>query len=163
MDGRPLQRSADPVCLQMVQIKLTLGSLYRHALLIDRHCSDGADAWCKWTLMQGLFVLYAHVGSGDPVRVLPIFCNEYSGYVVAFIYCVRLCTTCHYLGYVLTTTGCLCLYNSGLLTRDDVHCSASHGQLLQVLYCTCSERYILGPFTYRTHQNQTRKCDKVEG
>ena len=60
----------------------------------------------KLVLVQGLFVPYARVGSGDPVRVLRLFHNEYSGYIVAFIYCVRLCTTCHYLDYVLTTTGC---------------------------------------------------------
>ena len=31
-------------------------------------------------LMQGLFVLFARVGSGDPVRVLHLFHNEYTGY-----------------------------------------------------------------------------------
>ena len=94
--------------------------------------------------MQGLFVPYARVGSGDPVRVLRLFHNKYSGYVVAFIYCVRLCTTCHYLDYVLTTTGCLC--NSGLLTRDDVHCSASRGQLPGTVLYLSRTVYILGPF-----------------
>ena len=29
--------------------------------------------------MQGLFVPFAHVGSGDPVRVLRLFHNEYAG------------------------------------------------------------------------------------
>ena len=84
--------------------------------------------------VQGLFVPYARIGSGDPVRVLRLFHNKYSGYIVAFIYCVRLRTTCHYLDYVLTTTGCLC--NSGLLARADVHCSVSRGQLTSgtVLY-----------------------------
>ena len=30
--------------------------------------------------VQGLFVPFAHVGSGDPVRVLRLFHNEYTGY-----------------------------------------------------------------------------------
>ena len=29
--------------------------------------------------MQGLFVPFARVGSGDPVRVLRLFHNEYTG------------------------------------------------------------------------------------
>ena len=32
------------------------------------------------THMQGLFVPFARVGSGDPVRVLRLFHNEYAGY-----------------------------------------------------------------------------------
>ena len=31
-------------------------------------------------IMQGLFVLFACVGSGDPVRVLCLFHNKYTGY-----------------------------------------------------------------------------------
>ena len=30
--------------------------------------------------MQGLFVPFTRVGSGDPVRVLRLFHNEYTGY-----------------------------------------------------------------------------------
>ena len=30
--------------------------------------------------MQGSFVPFARVGSGDPVRVLGLFHNKYSGY-----------------------------------------------------------------------------------
>ena len=32
------------------------------------------------SVVQGLFVLFAHVGSGDPVRVLRLFHNKYTGY-----------------------------------------------------------------------------------
>ena len=30
-------------------------------------------------IIEGLFVPFAHVGSGDPVRVLRLFHNEYTG------------------------------------------------------------------------------------
>ena len=30
--------------------------------------------------LQGLFVPFAHAGSGDPVRVLRLFHNKYTGY-----------------------------------------------------------------------------------
>ena len=34
-----------------------------------------------WQLrVQGLFVPFARLGSGDPVRVLRLFHNEYTGY-----------------------------------------------------------------------------------
>ena len=32
------------------------------------------------SLLQGLFVPFACVGSGDPVRVLRLFHNKYTGY-----------------------------------------------------------------------------------
>ena len=38
-----------------------------------------------WQL-QGLFVPFAHIGSGDPVRVLRLFHNKYTGYNWS-IYC----------------------------------------------------------------------------
>ena len=31
-------------------------------------------------ILQGLFALFTHIGSGDPVRVLRPFHNEYTGY-----------------------------------------------------------------------------------
>ena len=37
-------------------------------------------------VMQGLFVLFARIGSGDPVRVLCLFHNKYTGYNWS-IYC----------------------------------------------------------------------------
>ena len=49
---------------------------------------------------------------------------------------------------MLTTTGCLRLCNSGLLTRADVHCSVSRGQLLR--YCTVPvlNGIFSGPFNW---------------
>ena len=35
----------------------------------------GGQGW-----LQGLFVLFAHVGSSDPVRVLRLLHNKYTGY-----------------------------------------------------------------------------------
>ena len=89
---------------------------------------------------------YARVGSGDPVRVLRLFHNKYSGYC------------CIHLLYITTynlslprlsatsTTGCLRLCNSGLPARADVHCSVSRGQLPR--YCTVPalNGIFLGPF-----------------
>ena len=37
--------------------------------------------------MQGLFVPFAHVGSSDPVRVLRLFHNKYSGYCCIHLLC----------------------------------------------------------------------------
>ena len=37
--------------------------------------------------MQGLFVPFACVGSGDPVRVLRLFHNKYSGYCCIHLLC----------------------------------------------------------------------------
>ena len=42
--------------------------------------------------MQGLFVPFARVGSGDPVRVLRLLHNKYAGYNWS-IYCWDICTT----------------------------------------------------------------------
>ena len=33
-------------------------------------------------LLQGLFAPFARVGSGDPVRVLRLYTNEYTGYTL---------------------------------------------------------------------------------
>ena len=90
-----LQRDVRQLCIEKVSPNVMVHS---HLRFIRRELLR--------ELLQGLFVPYARVGSGDPVRVLRLFHNDYSGYVVAFIYCVRLRTTCHYLDYVLTTTGC---------------------------------------------------------
>ena len=38
-------------------------------------------------MMQGLFVLFARVGSSDPVRVLRLFHNKYSGYCCIHLLC----------------------------------------------------------------------------
>ena len=50
--------------------------------------------------MQGLFVPFALVGSGDPVRVLCLLHNEYTGCSWS-IYCWDICTTCRYRTYVI--------------------------------------------------------------
>ena len=85
--------------------------------------------------MQGLFVLYARVGSGDPVRVLRLFHNKYAGYC-----CIHLLSRTTYnlsLPRLCANynTGCLRLCNSGLLTRANVHWSVSRSQL-PTRYCT---------------------------
>ena len=52
------------------------------------------------SVLQGLFVPFARVGSGDPVRVLHLLHNKYVGYNWS-IYCWDICTTCLYRNYVL--------------------------------------------------------------
>ena len=101
--------------------------------------------------VQGSFVPFARVGSGDPVRVLRLFHNKYSGYSW-IVYCRWLCTTCHYQSYVLTTTGCLWLCNSGLLTSWCSLFGVSWPTHLR--YCTVPglNSILLGPFTRITSQ-----------
>ena len=63
---------------------------------------------------QGLFVPFALVRSGDPVRIY--FTKKYTGYSWS-IYCQWLCTTCRYqMKCATTTVGCLWLCNCSLLT-----------------------------------------------
>ena len=83
--------------------------------------------------MQGLF---ARVGSGDPVRVLRLFHNNYTGYCCIHLLCITTYNLSLPRLSATSTTGCLRLCNSGLLTRTDVHGSVSRGQLLSgtVLY-----------------------------
>ena len=80
-------------------------------------------------IVQGSVLPFACVGSGDPVRVLRLLHNKYSGYSW-IIYCWWLCTTCHYQSYVLTTKGLPFDCSTPGCSRADVHCSVSHGQLL---------------------------------
>ena len=54
----------------------------------------------SWWFVQGLFVPFACVGSGDPARVLLLLHNKYTGYNWS-IYCWDICTTCRYRIYVL--------------------------------------------------------------
>ena len=91
--------------------------------------------------MQGLF---ACVGSGDPVRVLRLFHNNYTGYC-----CIHLlCRSTYNLSlprlranyYGLPTT-------VQLRAAHESRCSlvgVSRSTALQVLYCTCLERYHYG-------------------
>ena len=52
------------------------------------------------TIMQGLFVLFAHVGSGDSMRVLHLYTMNTLNTLWS-IYCWDICTTCRYRTYVL--------------------------------------------------------------
>ena len=91
--------------------------------------------------MQGLF---ARVGSGDPVRVLRLFHNNYTGYC-----CIHLlCRATYNLSlprlsanyYRLPTT-------VQLRAAHESRCSlvgVSRSTALQVLYCTCFEQYHYG-------------------
>ena len=85
--------------------------------------------------LQGLFVPYACVGSGDPVSVLYLFHNKYSRYRRT-IYCNWLCTTSSLpkLGanyYRLPTTVQLRAAHEQMLP---VQCLTV--DWLQILYCT---------------------------
>ena len=77
---------------------------------------------------------YARVGSGDPVRVLRLFHNKYSGYCCIHLLCITTYNLSLPRLSATSTTGCLRLCNSGLPARADVHCSVSRGQLPR--YCT---------------------------
>ena len=91
--------------------------------------------------MQGSFVPFASLGSGDPVRVLRLFHNKYSGYCCIHLLCKATYNLSLPRLSATTTTGCLQLCNAGLLSS---RCSL-FGILwptAQVLYCTWLERYI---------------------
>ena len=93
--------------------------------------------------MQGLFVPFARVGSGDPVRVLRLFHNKYTGYC-----CIHLLRramynlslprlSANYYGLPMTVQ---------LQAAHESRCSlfGVSRSTAQVLYCTCLERYIYG-------------------
>ena len=54
----------------------------------------------KFRLLQGLFVPFACVGSGDPVRVVRLYTTNTLN-IPWSIYCWDICTTCRYRIYVL--------------------------------------------------------------
>ena len=97
--------------------------------------------------MQGLF---AHVGSGDPVRVLRLFHNNYTGYCCIHLLCratynfslPRL--SANYYG--LPTTVQLRAAHESRSSLVGV----SRSTALQVLYCTCLERYHYGTVQSRS-------------
>ena len=99
-------------------------------------------------MMQGLFVPFPRVGSGDPVRVLRLFHNKYSGYCCIHLLCKamynlslpRLSANCNY--YRLPTT-------VQLRAAHESRCSlfgVSRSTAYHLLYCTCLERYPFGTF-----------------
>ena len=54
-----------------------------------KHAKHGERSQ-KYTVqgpLQGLFVQFARVGSGDPVRILHLFHNKYSGYCCIHLLC----------------------------------------------------------------------------
>ena len=107
------------------------------------HEEDPILASHKHSKLQGLFVPFARVGSGDPVRVLRLFHNKYTGYC-----CIHLL---HRAMYNLSLPRLSANYY-GLPTT--VQLRAAHESrcslfgvsrsTAQVLYCTCLERYIYG-------------------
>ena len=106
--------------------------------------------------MQGLF---ARIGSGDPVRVLRLFHNKYTGYC-----CIHLlCRATYNLSlprlsanyYGLPTTVQLRAAHESRCSLVGVSRSTA-----QVLYCTCLERYNYG--TVHGEGNVfTRVCHSV--
>ena len=51
-----------------------------YAKSIHSNASDACVSTGPPPIMQGLFVPFARVGSGDPVKVLRLLHNEYTGY-----------------------------------------------------------------------------------
>ena len=94
-------------------------------------------------IMQGLFVPFACVGSGDPVRVLCLFHNKYSGYCCIHLLCKAMYNlslprlSANYYGLPTTVQ---------LRAAHESRCSlfGVSRSTAQVLYCTCLERYIYG-------------------
>ena len=95
--------------------------------------------------MQGLFVPYACVGSSDPVRVLHLFHNKYSGCCCIHLLCKATYNLSlprlHADYYGLPTTVQLRAAHESRCSLFGVSRSTA-----QVLYYTWLERYILGPF-----------------
>ena len=93
--------------------------------------------------MQGLFVLFAGIGSGDPVRVLRLFHNKYSGYCCIHLLCKAMYNlslprlSANYYGLPMTVQ---------LRAAHESQCSlvGVSRSTAQVLYCTCLELYIFG-------------------
>ena len=98
--------------------------------------------------MQGLFVLFARVGSGDPVRVLRLLHNKYSGYCCIHLLCKATYNlslprlSANY--YRLPTTVQLRAAHESRCSLFGVSRSTA-----QVLYCTCLNGTFSGPFTFR--------------
>ena len=91
------------------------------------------------TGVQGLFVLFARVGSGEPVRVLRLLHNKYAGYNWS-IYCWDICTTCRYRDYVLRYCR---VCTSWVLTGNDSVKDSSHGTVRCLIYtCVCVSRTV---------------------
>ena len=96
--------------------------------------------------MQGLFVPFARVGSGDPVRVLRLFHNKYSGYCCIHLLCKATYNlslprlSANYYGLPTTVQ---------LRAAHESRCSlfGVSRSTAQVLYCTCLNGTFLGPFT----------------
>ena len=99
----------------------------------------GFFAWQEF--LQGLFVPFACVGSGDPVRVLRLFHNKYSGWCCIHLLCKAMYNlslprlSANYYGLPTTVQ---------LRAAHESRCSlfSVSRSTAQVLYCTCLERYI---------------------
>ena len=93
--------------------------------------------------LQGLFVPFARVGSSDPVRVLCLFHNKYSGYCCIHLLCKAMYNlslprlSANYYGLPMTVQ---------LRAAHKSRCSlfGVSQSTAQVLYCTCLERHIFG-------------------
>ena len=96
-------------------------------------------------IMQGLFVPFACIGSGDPVRVLRLFHNKYSGYC-----CIHLlCKAMYNLSLPRLSANYYGLPTTVQLWADYESRCSLFGQLLR--YCTVPalNGILLGPFSGR--------------
>ena len=95
--------------------------------------------------MQGLFVPFACIGSGDPVRVLRLLHNKYSGYCCIHLLCKATYNlslprlSANYYGLPTTVQ---------LRAAHESRCSlfGVSRSTAQVLYCTCLNGTFSGPF-----------------
>ena len=94
--------------------------------------------------LQSLCVPFACIGSGDPVRVLRLFHNKYSGYCCIHLLCKAMYNlslpSANYYGLPMTVQ--LRAAHEPMFTG---RCLAVNCR--QVLYCICLEWYTLGPFS----------------
>ena len=104
--------------------------------------------------LQGLFVPFARLGSSDPVRVLRLFHNKYSGYCCIRLLCKAMYNlslprlSANYYGLPMTVQ---------LWAAHESRCSlfGVSQSTAQVLYCTCLERYIFGTVQSRKKKEFT--------
>ena len=91
-------------------------------------------------MLQGFFVPFARVGSGDPVRVLRLLHNKYTGYIEAFI-------TETYVQLVTTESMCYSISWSALLQRQLANAPTLYCEVPYAVACVDVSRTVLsGPF-----------------
>ena len=110
-----------------------------------------------WFTVQGLFVPLAHVGSGDPVRVLRLYTMNTLDTLWS-IYCWDICTTCCYQIYVLLywllrsrrslLTDCLSRGNDSVCLSITLYCAvlyiAACVDISRMVFRDCSVLHLPG-------------------